>query len=81
MMLGDVVAKLLAGIRAARHARQNRPRSPSPPIHPPRTFWRTGDDGVDHGAVERAMDHQRLGDGEHRRAMLLDQRLRFGQPN
>jgi hypothetical protein len=33
--------------------------------------------GVDHGGVERAVDHQRLCDGERRRAMLLDQCLRF----
>jgi hypothetical protein len=25
------------------------------PIHPARTFWRAGDDAVDHGGVERAV--------------------------
>ena len=39
------------------------------PIDPARTFWRVADDGVDHGGVERAVNHQRFGNGEHRRAM------------
>jgi hypothetical protein len=49
------------------------------PIHPARTFWRTGDDGVELFGIERAVNHQRLGDSEHRRAMLLDQRFGFGE--
>jgi hypothetical protein len=39
---------------------------------PPRTFWRTGDDGVDLFGIERAVDHQRFGDGET--TALWDQR-------
>jgi hypothetical protein len=36
------------------------------PIGPARTFRRVGDDGVDHGGVEVAMNHQRLSDCQHR---------------
>jgi hypothetical protein len=44
----------------------------SNPIRPPCTFWRTGDDGVDLFGIERAVDHQRFGDGET--TALRDQR-------
>jgi hypothetical protein len=47
------------------------------PISPAAAFRGAGDNGVDHGGVEGAVNHQRFGDGEHRRAMLDDQRLRF----
>jgi len=36
---------------------------------------RTRDNGVDLFGIERAVDHQSLGDGEHRRAMLDDERV------
>jgi hypothetical protein len=49
----------------------------SNPVGPPRTFWRTGDGGVDLFGIERAANHQRLGDGEDRRAMMDDEHIRF----
>jgi hypothetical protein len=45
------------------------------PVDPPRSFGRCGDDGVDLFGIERAMDHQGLGDRPYRRTMLGDQRL------
>jgi hypothetical protein len=42
-----------------------------------RALWRTGDHGIDLVGIERAVNHQRLGDGEHRRAMLDNERVGF----
>jgi hypothetical protein len=39
------------------------------PIGSARAFWCSGDNGVDHCGVEGAVNHQRFGNGEHRRAV------------
>jgi len=44
-----------------RPQRRNRP-------HPACVFRRAGDEAVDHGGVEGAVDHQRPGDSQYRRA-------------
>lgn len=38
-----------------------------------------GDDVVDHDGVERAANHRGVRDGQHRIAMLTDQRLGLGE--
>ena len=50
------------------------------PFDPPRPFRRCADDAVNLFGVERALNHQRLGDCQNRRAMLGDKRLGLGKP-
>ena len=51
----------------------------APPFGAPGVLGWAGDDLVNHDSVERAVNHQGVRDGQHRRAMSNDQRLGLGE--